>query len=339
MNTWNWNMKPWTSFKDQVALLKERGMRVDDEKQAEHDLARIGYYRLSGYWYPFRKHDTDGNSRGDEFVLQPNFFDIIQLYEFDNKIKLLAFEAIQQIEIEMRVQISHKLGEHSPMAHIAYYYPDLYTAKLNKEKWVSDFSAKFMRAVEMDRKSISKNANEYQGFALHHFDKYASLPIWAACELWDFGMLSKLYGGLNSKTGNFAWQIAQKYHLNAHELASMLHTLNIMRNIAAHHGRLWNKNLPTLKIKRLQGGDKNFDKKSFHEKMWSQLGSEQVFTAFCLIQRMLRIINPKSDWHQRVKQVIGQFPSHITHKEVSLAVFGVPDEFSLNKWDLWKDKK
>ncbi|SCZ65324.1 hypothetical protein SAMN03097708_02833 [Thiohalomonas denitrificans] len=45
--------KPWKSFADQLALLKERGLQVDNEPAALDYLARIGYYRLSGYWYSF----------------------------------------------------------------------------------------------------------------------------------------------------------------------------------------------------------------------------------------------------------------------------------------------
>ncbi len=46
--------KPWKSFVDQLTLLKNRGLECDDETAALDYLERIGYYRLSGYWYPFR---------------------------------------------------------------------------------------------------------------------------------------------------------------------------------------------------------------------------------------------------------------------------------------------
>lgn len=52
--------RPWKSFEEQLALLKMRGMVVTDETAALDYLERVGYYRLSAYWYPFRMSDTGG---------------------------------------------------------------------------------------------------------------------------------------------------------------------------------------------------------------------------------------------------------------------------------------
>jgi abortive infection bacteriophage resistance protein len=46
--------KPYLNVGDQLARLKARGMGVTDDAKACAYLERIGYYRLSGYWYPFR---------------------------------------------------------------------------------------------------------------------------------------------------------------------------------------------------------------------------------------------------------------------------------------------
>ena len=45
--------RPWKSFNELLALLKMRGMSVTDDEAALNYLERVGYYRLSGYWYPF----------------------------------------------------------------------------------------------------------------------------------------------------------------------------------------------------------------------------------------------------------------------------------------------
>jgi abortive infection bacteriophage resistance protein len=67
------------------------------------------------------------------------------------------------------------------------------------------------------------------------------LPIWVSVELWEFGMLSTFYQGMSvvdksviaMKYGVPDWQVMQ----------SWLRSLNFVRNVAAHHSRLWNKNL------------------------------------------------------------------------------------------------
>ena len=47
--------KPPLAIKDQVELLKTRGLIIPDEKRVGRYLQNIGYYRLSGYMYPFLK--------------------------------------------------------------------------------------------------------------------------------------------------------------------------------------------------------------------------------------------------------------------------------------------
>ncbi len=46
--------KPWRSVVDQLVQLQARGMQIGDAAKAADYLERIGYYRLSGYWYDYR---------------------------------------------------------------------------------------------------------------------------------------------------------------------------------------------------------------------------------------------------------------------------------------------
>lgn len=45
-------LKPWCSFADQLQHLQDRGLQVDNPVAALDYLERLGYYRLSGYWWP-----------------------------------------------------------------------------------------------------------------------------------------------------------------------------------------------------------------------------------------------------------------------------------------------
>lgn len=47
--------KPWKSYQEQLDQLIARGMSVTDNAKALDYLERIGYYRLSGYWFAFRE--------------------------------------------------------------------------------------------------------------------------------------------------------------------------------------------------------------------------------------------------------------------------------------------
>ena len=71
--------KPHQTYPELVTLLQKRGMIVPDEERAKRKLSQIGYYRLSGFWYPCRevKVDTAGecimDSKG-KYPLRVNDF-------------------------------------------------------------------------------------------------------------------------------------------------------------------------------------------------------------------------------------------------------------------------
>ncbi|MFU8773361.1 MAG: Abi family protein, partial [Anaerolineales bacterium] len=107
--------KEWKSFNEQLAILKSRGLIVDDENAARNYLERIGYYRLSGYLYPFRELASaetkqSVNRRLDGFLEGSHFRDVVELYVFDKKLRLLALDALERIEMALRVDIAHLLG-------------------------------------------------------------------------------------------------------------------------------------------------------------------------------------------------------------------------------------
>lgn len=78
-----------------------------------------------------------------------------------------------------------------------------------------------------------------EDFVEHHKRKYGGvLPIWAAVEVMDWGMLSHLYGMSPNPVRN---QIARQCRLSAPQLESWMKSLNIVRNYAAHHARMFNR--------------------------------------------------------------------------------------------------
>ena len=60
--------KPFRAYPDLVALLAIRGMQVNDPSRAERKLAQLGYYRLSGYWYPARLWPDDSCWIGRQLI-------------------------------------------------------------------------------------------------------------------------------------------------------------------------------------------------------------------------------------------------------------------------------
>ena len=107
--------KPYLSPKEQVELLMSRGMEITDLAKAEECLARIGYYRLSAYWYPFRKEQNGAVE--DNFKEGTTFSLSLDYYVFDKKLRLLTLDAIERVEIALRTDIALLLGKFDRQAH------------------------------------------------------------------------------------------------------------------------------------------------------------------------------------------------------------------------------
>ena len=136
-------------------------MLVEDDVAAENYLDRIGYYRLSGYWYPFRQIDsTDPKKRLDQFEDGTHFTDALNLYVFDKKLRLLAMDALERIEVAIRVDIAHLLGERDAFAYQDKSFLDGKFTKTKKGKSTSaydDWLKKNTRLINYSREPFIKN--------------------------------------------------------------------------------------------------------------------------------------------------------------------------------------
>lgn len=325
--------KPWISFTEQLDQLIARGLEVTDKPRALDYLERIGYYRLSGYWYPFRERsgalcllDNKGRSGKvcclvlDEFQAGAHFQHALDLYVFDKQLRLLALDALERIEIALRVDISHLLGKKDPFAY------------LNPNLFHATFSTKLdpKNGLTAHHSWLSKHAQlinrSKEDFVRHNKQKYGlPLAIWVACELWDFGSLSTLFNGMQEKDQD---EIATRYGLNNGRIfATWLRCLNYLRNICAHHSRLWNRNIvdqPKLP--------------SSQELPWIAFfeGNEHArarcFLLLKITQQVLDVVNPRSSWSVRMQAHLQSFPVmpdlNINHRSM-----GAPDKWQ-QVWEM-----
>lgn len=296
--------KIWKSFNEQLELLKSRGMVVKDEKKALGYLKSLGYYRLSGYLYSFRQIDPHcPKTRLDQFIPNSQFEDVKALYMFDKKLRQLALDALERIEIALRVNIAYELGKYDPLVYQKSQY---FEPHFDHQKWLN----KYQNLVKRD---------EENSFVKHNLEHYGYLPIWAASEVWDFGTMSMLYKGMLAKDKE---RIAKIYHLkDGKHLQTHLHAFNFIRNVSAHHSRLWNK--PIIFKANLKG---------LQDEQWKQLNAAQPFVYFCLMKRMLDVICPHSTWGERFLKVLDEFPC-VENGAVSLKQMGIIE--NLNEWRLW----
>ena len=158
-----------------------------------------------------------------------------------------------------------------------------------------------------------------ENFLRHYLSKYDSPklpPSWMMIEMLTWGELSHLYVGLKSNQAKK--QIAQNLGLHAEVLESWLKSLNDVRNLCAHHSRLWNKEhgrsikIPTSNaIQWLQQPIILSNTAIRYEK--------RTYMLLVAIQTLLYKISPNSTWAKRLKDLIEQYPS------LSKANMGMPE--------------
>lgn len=306
-------IKPWLDFADQVKLLQNRGMEINDEKQAEKYLRRIGYYRLSGYFHVFRRWDAASQTLSDDFIEGSNFENVLSLYLFDKKLRFLALDALERIEMAVRVDIAHVLGNKDPLA---YENPAYFDGKFVR---AVNHKSEHQKWLERQEELVEKAKRRKIACVGHNLDKYGKLPIWAVSGLWDFGAMSRLYSGMKHQDQN---DIARKYGaLHGGIFAKWLRSLNEIRNIAAHHDRLWN-----IRIVQQSAPIQT-------DEFWKRLENTRPFFYFCIMQQMMKVLCPNSKWADRFDGVLCEFPRSTAN--ISLAAFGLPENY--REWDLWKN--
>lgn len=319
--------KKWKSLTEQLKILKGRGLNIDNDDAAINNLERVGYYRLSGYWYPFRKFNIESNADGelkfyrdDKFIQGSHFADAVRLYVFDKRLRLLAMDALERIELAIRVDMAHLLGEKNPHAHEV---SDLFHGNFSKKEIVKGkHKGKTLHDLWVIHYQTALNRSRRTPFVKHYMKKYGRLPIWVAIETWDFGMMSKLFAGMKFKDKDI---IAKKYGLdNGRRLQGWLRSLNFIRNVSAHHSRLWNINV--LELSKPVNFDDN----------WERLNNSRPFFYFCVMKVLMDKICPNSKWGTRFIELLETFPN-IECEAVGLEDFGVIEGWE--KWSLWEIKR
>lgn len=112
------------------------------------------------------------------------------------------------------------------------------------------------------------------------------------------GILSLLFKYLNG--GRTKRNIANHFGVADTVLESWIHSFVYVRNICAHHSRLWNKTL------RVTGG---FPKRTSHGFINTRVQNDRVYYILCIIRYMLLTINPNSSFTTRLKQLLQDYPS------------------------------
>lgn len=288
--------KPALNIAAQLALLQQRGMIIADPAKAEHYLRFIGYYRLSGYWFPFQYRD--GSMAHDDFRPGTDFETVLDRYVFDRKLRILIMDAAERIEVAARTTISNTLSER--------FGPHWYLAAA---RFTPRFlHADFVRRVRQETGIFPVNAHKQPDFIRHYLQRYdrpAEPPSWMVFEVLPFGSVSLVFANLVDSEKK---AIAEEFGLPRDRLQSWLHAASHLRNLCAHHSRVWNREFGI--VPSVAKSEKNHvtQPKRFYNHAVS-------------IQTLLKTISSDTHWADRLAALLAEHPN------IPLPAMGFPQNW------------
>ena len=322
-NQTNGYNKPHLTFEEPLQKLKNNKLVISNDSFAIKKLSHTNYYRLSAYFLPFQypKNSTHSNKFFDDV----EFREIINLYDFDAKLRRLIFGALEVLEVYVRTQIAY----HHALKYGAFGY-------LEHANFQCD-TVVFEELME-DIKKESKRSDEI--FVNHFREKYnaTDLPLWSVVEVLSLGTISKLFYAMHNDDKQL---VCSQVSVSTTVFGKWLHAFTIVRNICAHHSRIWNKELrvsfaipsknplfdPLRKItkakfKEEKAGELIYENREFDN-------NSSVFFALSVIKYFFDSMGEEVDFVNELKTLIKEHPS------VDLKAMGFVDGWE--DLDIWSD--
>lgn len=291
--------KPALSYAQQLQQLKDRGLAVENDAKALHLLENVSYYRLSGYWYPLL-----ADKQNHTFKQGATFDTAFNLYCFDRKLRQMVLAELEKIEIAVRAKMIYILSH----KHGAFWFqnPLLFSSTYAHSNSLSKMTEEFSRSDEE--------------FIVCFKQKYSDPlpPSWIITEITSFGVLSKLYKNL--KPGREKREIAHFFGLADSVFETWLHSIVYLRNVCAHHTRLWNR---AMSIRpQIPRTPRN---------QWlnnTVVANNRTYFILSMIGYLLQTVNPKNSFQQRFHNLLSAYPN------VDVKAMGFPLDWE--KEPLWK---
>lgn len=270
--------KPALTYFQQLQRLKDRGLTVNNQDKALHLLESVSYYRLSGYWYPLLQ-----DKKTHTFKENADFDTAFRLYCFDRELRKLVLAELEKIEVAVRAKMIYVLSH----KHGAFWFsnPAIFRNTAKHADSITKIGQEYSRS---DEEFIKAFANKYSD---------PLPPSWISIEITSFGTLSMLYSNL--LPGTEKRTIARHFGVSDSVFQTWLHSIVYLRNICAHHSRLWNRSMSIRP---------QFPRTT--TKQWIDMTNVQnnkVYFMLSMIRYLLQTVNPISSFSSRLKALLSKY--------------------------------
>ena len=288
------------SLDEIIGMLKNQGLAIEDEEKARHILTNISYSRFKAYLVPLMEDRST-----HRFKQGATFGQAHAYYGFDRRFRELVFHELEKVEISIRTRIAYAVNG----SENGYWFtnPDHFRNYSSHRHLLDGIKRDAERSdVDAIRSFRKKYSNEFP-------------PSWLTMEATSMGTLSMIYDEM--KPGPIRDRIAAYYGVDDLTFASWLRHIVYIRNICAHHGRLWNHTL-TVQARIPAKPRKLFPR--VKPEMTSN-----IYYTLCVIQYIQNTVKPDNSFAVRLKGLIDNFPL-IGTKE--LASMGFPTNWERDEF-------
>ncbi|MFC8046447.1 Abi family protein [Nocardia sp. NPDC057353] len=217
-------MKPALTLEKQMELLASRGLTWSDPSQVRQFLHDHSYYRFSGYLRYFQRNP----GRGDNLFRPGSSFEAVRrIYVFDDELRRWLFDGLCILEVTFRARFAYALA-------LGLATPEAYLNASTYSSGKSDNEP--LELLERIKRDLDQSREPY----IVKFNRSGeSVPVWAALEVCSFGTVSKMFELISDP--DLVKPVAKSLGLPFTIAAGTLQSLSVLRNICAHHGRIWNR--------------------------------------------------------------------------------------------------
>lgn len=216
-------IKQFKTLDEQIAILKHKGLTVNDEDYAKEVLLRENYFFLSGYRHLFL--DPKDPKR---YISGATFEELYSLFLFDRQFRNIIFKNLLILENNLKSIISYRLSKKYGYKENDYLKPKNFDTSPEKSRQVNDLLKKMKRQIHINGRQHSAT--------VHYLSNYGYIPLWVLVKVLSFGIVSELYSILRIDD---RVAIAEIYKIDMVSLSNYLPILSNYRNLCAHEDILF----------------------------------------------------------------------------------------------------
>jgi abortive infection bacteriophage resistance protein len=260
--------KPALSINELLGLISSKNIVIHDFQKAAQRLKTVSYHRLLPYLECLSKTNHD--------FVESSFDAAWGLYYFDRKLRFLMNDAIERIEVAFRTSLSETMSwKYSPYWFL--------------EKKLFSNKQKYTGFIEQVNNACKDRHNAYIQEYYSKYDSPKYPPSWVLFECLSFGACISVF--CNIKQLKDRKSICAIFNEHPTTMQSWLYAMRYVRNLCAHHSRIWNRwFVVTPALTFLLG--KNFNK------------NNTCYAQLIVLERLLNNLDHEHSWKLELKALL-----------------------------------